>query len=135
MKHLLFVYGTLKRGYSNHHCLGDDAILYGPAKVANMQLFEGPGFPYAFPTDDGAVAKGELYEISEEAFARCDRLEGYPHHYNRIRVNATLKGSSDYQDVGMEWTNECWIYVTPKLPARDKCSNNEWKGYNYGKRE
>lgn len=125
-KHLLFVYGTLKRGYGNHHYLGDDAIFYGKAKVTNVCLYHGPGFPYAFLTDDGAIAKGELYQIDDAALARCDSLEGYPYHYDRKKVLVVLNENTI--DDPFIWTEEAWIYVSPNQPRGSKIESGEWNG-------
>ena len=75
--HLVFVYGTLKRGGSNHGLLaGQDFV--GPARLA-------PGFVlYSLGDYPGLVAEagaadrvtGELWAVDDAALARLDELEG-----------------------------------------------------------
>lgn len=92
----LFVYGTLKNGRSNHRVLeGADFISTGV--VYGMILHKGPGFPYA-TNCPGKLVHGELYELDD--LDRCDRLEGYPNHYNRKLVPVETN----------EGTIEAWMY-------------------------
>lgn len=88
MNTLLFVYGTLKRGCSNHaHLAGQ--ICVGPARtVPGFQLFDLGGFPglYPAPGDDGSVA-GEVWSVDATALARLDAFEGvHEGLYRRVAV-------------------------------------------------
>ena len=75
--HLVFVYGTLKRGGSNHGFLrGQDFV--GPARLAaGFALYSLGGFPglVAEPGSTGRVT-GELWAVDSAALARLDVLEG-----------------------------------------------------------
>lgn len=96
----LFVYGTLKKGYHNHHVLGNNAKFIGEATVNRVRLYGGPGFPYAIYTGVGSHhITGELYEVPD--LVSCDRLEGYPNHYDRLNMPC-------YEGV---FTHMAWIYV------------------------
>jgi gamma-glutamylaminecyclotransferase len=75
--HLLFVYGTLKRGGSNGRWMDGQRFL-GPARTAPgvtlYSLGEYPGL-VAEPSDrDGVV--GELWVVDAAALARLDEFEG-----------------------------------------------------------
>ena len=85
----LFVYGTLMRGYGNHHLLNEARFL-GIANVqGSLYGFGIPGFDL-FPRGNGLVY-GELYEFEEgPILERIDALEGHPHSYVRQRVSCTL---------------------------------------------
>jgi len=87
----LFVYGTLKKGHRNHRVLGPDARFVGTGTVLNMVMHKGPGFPYAV-FKDGSSIRGEVYELPN--LDQCDRLEGYPHHYERWEVMTHLDDNS-----------------------------------------
>lgn len=79
MNTLLFVYGTLKRGCSNHALLAGQACL-GPARTApGFLLFDLGGFPglYPAPAEEGSVA-GEVWSVEAAALARLDVFEGVP---------------------------------------------------------
>lgn len=75
--HLVFVYGTLKRGGSNHRLLAGQTLI-GPARLA-------PGFAlYALGEYPGLVAEpssadrvtGELWAVDDAGLAALDELEG-----------------------------------------------------------
>jgi len=73
----LFVYGTLKRGGSNHHQLAVQTFL-GPARTApGFTLFSLGAYPglVAAPTDAHGVT-GELWSVDDACLARLDVLEG-----------------------------------------------------------
>ena len=73
----LFVYGTLKRGGSNHHQLAGQTFL-GPARTApGFTLFTLGAYPglVAAPTDTRGVT-GELWFVDDACLARLDVLEG-----------------------------------------------------------
>lgn len=91
----LFVYGTLKQGYSNHD------VLHG-ARFIGQEQFKLPFvmidlgyFPGLLPSEDDHIIYGEVYEINKEILDKTDILEGYPYFYDRININDT------------------WIYVLP----------------------
>lgn len=85
MKHKIFVYGTLKQGHGNNRIIADQKFL-GPAQteLAAFQMYSLGGFPGVVRGTQSI--KGELYEVDEEAFTRCDHLEGHPDFYKRESV-------------------------------------------------
>jgi gamma-glutamylcyclotransferase (GGCT)/AIG2-like uncharacterized protein YtfP len=77
MSVLLFVYGTLKRGCSNHGQLEGQAFV-GEARTApGYRLFDVGGFPGLVPwaADTGGV-EGEVWETDGAGLARLDAFEG-----------------------------------------------------------
>jgi gamma-glutamylaminecyclotransferase len=76
---LLFVYGTLKRGGSNHAQLAGQTLL-GEARTSPgftlYSLGEYPGL-VAEPADPDGV-RGELWAVDAAALARLDAFEGVP---------------------------------------------------------
>jgi gamma-glutamylcyclotransferase (GGCT)/AIG2-like uncharacterized protein YtfP len=77
---LLFVYGTLKRGGSNHHWL-QGAGWRGRARLAGHRLHNLGDYPMAVP--GRGVVHGEVYAVDDAALARLDRLEDVPNEYQR----------------------------------------------------
>lgn len=75
--HLVFVYGTLKRGGSNHALLAGQTLA-GPARLAAghalYSLGEYPGL-VADPASRDRVT-GEIWAVDAAALARLDELEG-----------------------------------------------------------
>lgn len=76
-RHLVFVYGTLKRGGSNHAQIAGQLCL-GLARTAPgftlYSLGEYPGL-VADPADRSGVS-GELWSVDSAALARLDAFEG-----------------------------------------------------------
>ena len=71
----------------------------------------------AFPAivDGEGFIQGEMYKVSIEAFKGLDRLEGYPHHYNRKLVKSTTG-------------EEAWIYFYKTAPyGRKKVESGIWE--------
>lgn len=76
---LVFVYGTLKRGGSNHRWMDGQRYL-GPARtVAGHTLYSLGDYPglVADPADRAGV-EGELWAVDAAALARLDAFEGVP---------------------------------------------------------
>lgn len=78
----VFVYGTLKKGYSNHQFYMNDAKFIREATASGFSMVNGPGFPFAFKKKDSLI-QGELYEIDETTLKQLDYLESYPSFYTR----------------------------------------------------
>ncbi|WP_457679273.1 gamma-glutamylcyclotransferase family protein [Thermovibrio sp.] len=90
MKRLVFVYGTLKRGFWNNALL-KRAKLVGEGKTKERFKLYTVGFPYAVPDKEGLPLMGEVYEVDEKTLKELDNLEGYPEHYKRKEVEVELK--------------------------------------------
>lgn len=113
----LFVFGTLRRGESNHHLLHgryerwQTAVLRGFSRGA-----AGHGFPSIAPWPAGLV-EGELFWLmphrAAEVMADCDRLEDLPvgelvgPYYRRACVVVESGGDRV----------EAWAYVSPETPV------------------
>jgi gamma-glutamylcyclotransferase (GGCT)/AIG2-like uncharacterized protein YtfP len=80
---LVFVYGTLKRGETNHHWL-EGACWQGEAELRGVVLHDLGPFPMAVIGDGSA--QGEVYAVDDRGLARLDELEGYPRLYDRQRL-------------------------------------------------
>ena len=98
---LLFVYGTLKRDYSNHallaaaHFVGEAAttemygFYLGPDEYAPGE----PKIPYLLANPkagDAAVqVRGELWEVDSITLTQLDELEGHPDWYQRKKITVS----------------------------------------------
>lgn len=80
MKHmskLVFVYGTLKRGYGNNAAYLKSAEFLGEAETPAIYTLYNGGFPIVERNGNTSV-KGEVYKISDEHTLRnVYNLEGY----------------------------------------------------------
>ncbi len=91
-KQLLFVYGTLKRGFGNNLLLRN-AEFVGEATTIESDAFimlTNGRFPAVYRKDQcGDAVSGELYRVTPEELRRVDELEGHPCWYVRQEVETT----------------------------------------------
>ncbi|XP_057758968.1 putative gamma-glutamylcyclotransferase At3g02910 [Arachis stenosperma] len=100
-EHLIFVYGTLKRGLPNYPLMeglmaGNDAVLVGSYSTEEPHpLVLGPnGIPYLINLPgSGQRVKGEVYSVSDRALSLLDDFEGLSvGHYERLPVRVAEVG-------------------------------------------
>lgn len=99
-KHLIFVYGTLKRGWGNNVIIRNQEFI-GKATTADpaYQMYTLGGFPGVVLGDKHIT--GEVWLVDDEAFQRCDRLEGNPTFYKRERIPVSVNDK----------LFQAWIYI------------------------
>jgi gamma-glutamylcyclotransferase (GGCT)/AIG2-like uncharacterized protein YtfP len=102
----LFVYGTLKRGHTNHSLLNEARYLCDASTDNNYTLFVG-GLPCLVEAA-GKGAVGELYEIDEGTLYKLDRLEGHPRFYERKTI--TVYETDSGHEV------KAYAYIYPSEP-------------------
>jgi gamma-glutamylaminecyclotransferase len=80
--YLLFVYGSLKRGYHNHPLL-INSIYHGKGNTFydNYAMYSFGGYPVVIHKNQGTQIRGEIYECTLETIFRINRLEGHPTFY------------------------------------------------------
>lgn len=120
-REMLFVYGSLKKGFDNHHLLSKHAKRIGKAiTVSKFGMFEDSfgNYPYLIPVPQMRI-HGELYEIHrKELLEKLDRFEGYPDYYERKKILVkTHRG-----------TVRAFVYIQPHtaIPKGQK-PLREWK--------
>jgi len=100
LRHLLFVFGTLKRGFPLHERGLGDAPFIGEARTLERypMLIAGPWFAPMMLTDpgEGRIIWGELYEVDEERLVVIDTLEsvGQPGNW-RVLIRVTTQPDGD----------------------------------------
>ncbi|WP_328925623.1 gamma-glutamylcyclotransferase [Streptomyces sp. NBC_00190] len=115
-----FVYGTLRPGEVNHDLfLRGRTLSEEPATLADVALYDGPGYPFAVE-DPGSAVAGELVTAEpgayEELLAALDRLEEYAgpgrpgNVYDRIAREALRPDGTRVL---------AWVYLASPLVARD----------------
>lgn len=117
-KHLVFVYGSLMRGFGNNGLLREQSF-QGNATADSLSLFSLGAFPAALH-GSGSV-KGELWLVDDDALARLDRLEGHPTFYERQdHVALTESG----HEVGMQ------MYIYQGNPSEtERIPDGCWRNY------
>lgn len=122
----LFVYGTLKHDFHNHHILSDHkSVCLGNYILRNFMMVH-QGVPAVIP-DPGSTVKGELYTISVDTLKRTDYLESEGEYYLRKELEVFL--DVDYGVRG----RKAWVYIgAPKYWSKNNplCKVNE-NGFYY----
>ena len=89
-KNLVFVYGTLRNGYGNHHLL-KEAHCYGIGCTdACYAMYLVHGFPYVTSTEARYRIVGELYAVDDDTLNILDSTEGHPIYYERREIPVTV---------------------------------------------
>jgi gamma-glutamylcyclotransferase (GGCT)/AIG2-like uncharacterized protein YtfP len=85
---LIFVYGTLKRGGSNHAYLAGQQFLGEARTPPGYRLYALDGYPGMIEKpDDREGVTGEVWSIDAPCLAQLDRLEGLAEGlYRRIPI-------------------------------------------------
>lgn len=113
MNHLVFVYGSLKQGYGNHHFVATSKFLgeTRTLKRAYKMLALG-SFPGVFKGGKHSI-EGELYEVNDLVLSNLDRLESNGYFYKRELI---LLANGQ----------EAWMYVCLQEP----CNQNKTRVRN-----
>ena len=99
---VVFVYGTLMRGGSNHYLLGNGQYL-GEARADNYCLYDvTESFPGVLH-HCGKSVLGEVYSVDQPTFEDLDELESNGYLYQREQIGVTLTESEEIVTA--------WIYV------------------------
>ena len=119
-KHLVFVYGTLRRGGVRAMPeIFPGSKLVGGAKVRGS-LYDLGAYPGLLLDEAGAQVAGEVYEIDEEILNGLDEIEASS-YYVRRRVEVSVGDD--------EMT--CWVYEpNPELyDLRTLIASGDWIEY------
>jgi gamma-glutamylaminecyclotransferase len=104
---LVFVYGTLKKGFYFHDAyLANKADFKGPANTSNAFTLYVDALPHLVREKSHRGVKGELYEVGPELLKELDSLEGHPNFYQRESIEVI---DSDGQK------RQAWAYLRPKF--------------------
>ena len=115
----LFVYGTLMSGFGNNRLLTGASLLNEEYKLNAFKMKSFGFFPVITP-DNASSVLGEMWDINDNHLERCDRLEGHPNFYTRIKLE---------DDDGMFYT-----YMQPisKLTQLPDVTSGNWRQHRYG---
>ncbi|CAG9813780.1 unnamed protein product [Phaedon cochleariae] len=111
-KHMVFVYGTLKKGEPNHSWFSKNAggfykYLADAKTTEKYPLIIATKYNIPFILEspgNGTNVIGELYEVDDKVMADLDILEDHPNFYRRKLYDVlTLNGQNT--------TSKAWIYM------------------------
>ena len=106
--HTLFVYGTLKRSFSNHHLLENSQFL-GTGYTRTKYAMYTSGIPFVVKAEEVSHIYGELYQVDDTTLKQLDWLEGHPNWYCREQVEIVSAS---------EQTVSAWLYFYPEKNGR-----------------
>ena len=109
---LVFVYGTLRAGESNHGLLESSEYLGSCQTASQFALFDLGPYPAVIRGTKAIV--GEVYCVDIPTMKNLDRLEEYPKLYDRIKTQTPF-GSA-------------WIYLYQgSTELHSVIESNDWK--------
>ncbi|ALG68897.2 gamma-glutamylcyclotransferase family protein [Beggiatoa leptomitoformis] len=113
--HNLFVYGTLKRGQTNHFFLAGL-----PAKLAKApQIVLHTGKDYPFARRGKGITYGEVYYINHRLLTKIDRLERHPDLFQRELTTVILLPKRIHI--------EAWIYLHKQARRHPRVMKGHWQ--------
>tara|TARA_B100000212_G_C27359099_1_gene527329 strand:+ start:702 stop:1787 length:1086 start_codon:yes stop_codon:yes gene_type:complete len=100
--HLVAVYGTLKKGYSNYHHHLRSSNFIGKGKTCENYPLVIKGLPYLIEErGKGYKVEVDIFSVSKATLRSLDVLEGHPRFYERKQINVVANGGKRYL---------CWVY-------------------------
>ena len=99
-KHLVFIYGSLRRG-----CSGAMSVRFPRAKFLSAagvhgRLYDLGSFPGLQLDESSSPVRGEVYEVDDQLLKELDEFEAAS-NYLRERVNTYVRNDP----------RECWTYL------------------------
>ena len=98
---LIFVYGTLRRGGSNHFRM-DGMDLISSATVRG-RLYRVEWFPALVLDPDAPEVSGEIYQINDTSLSALDEYEGAQYHRVLTTATATDAQGQEHKVWIWEW--------------------------------
>ena len=83
------VYGSLLTDLGNHGLLEESTLLGDFRVILPFKMISLGGFPGLLESDISNYISLEIYEVDEDTSKSLDRLEGYPHFYNKKVIPIT----------------------------------------------
>jgi gamma-glutamylcyclotransferase (GGCT)/AIG2-like uncharacterized protein YtfP len=128
-KHLIFVYGTLRRGSGARAMSArfPDSKFIAEAKVSGS-LYDLGAYPGLLLDESDSLVTGEVYEVDDELLKTLDDFEASSSYF-RKQVEISLGTDK----------RRCWIYVPEDNPEfyahRTLISSGDWIEYAKTKTE
>jgi len=86
-KHIVFCYGSLKKGYHNHSILHSAEFIGESRTTERYDMFSFGSFPAVNKYPQQYHVTGELYLVDDSTLAQLDILEGNGYFYQRVPTN------------------------------------------------
>jgi len=92
---LVFVYGSLKRGYKLHYLLESQLSLGNAVTQPLYRLFDLGSYPGLIEWPEGLTIHGEVYQVDADCLAQLDEVEGVAemlYARRRIFLQTSIEG-------------------------------------------
>ena len=99
-KHLVFVYGTLRRGSARAMSVRFPKAKFIAAAKVSGRLYDLGAYPGLLLDESNSSVVGEVYEVDDELLHELDEFEAAS-HYGRKQVAISLAGHRQV----------CWLYA------------------------
>ncbi len=116
---LVFVYGTLKRGFCRHHYLESQQFLGEATTQPLYRMVDCGDYPGLLPADreSGRTIQGELWQVDATCLKILDEVEGVamglyarrtihlqpPFDQRQVQAYIYLRDASRMSDAGGDW--------------------------------
>ena len=112
LSQLVFVYGTLKRGYPLHALLQGQLCLGSAVTEPLYRMFDLGSYPGLVEWPEGLAIRGEVYQVDVECLGHLDEAEGVVEkQYARRRIS--LQGELKNSDV------HAWFWLNAVRGLKD----------------
>nr|WP_246438224.1 gamma-glutamylcyclotransferase family protein [Prosthecobacter vanneervenii] len=105
---MVFVYGTLKRGGSNHSWIEKQQFVAEARTAPKYRMYDLGGYPGMVRDDNGLSIEGEVWRVDEAGLAHLDVLEDTDGgEYERVKMELAGEWTA-------QWTAQCvegYIYL------------------------
>jgi len=106
MSQLVFVYGSLKRGYALHWLM-KDAEFSGRAVTRPLyRIFHLGSYPGLVEWPEGLPVEGELYRVNEECLKSLDQAEG-------VAEGLYARRDIHLQNPPVDQSTQAWFWLGP----------------------
>lgn len=126
-RHLVAVYGTLKKGNSNYYRYLNTSRYVGKGETADKYPLIVDGLPYLIDAvGDGHNVEVDVFRVSDTKLRDIDQLEGHPTWYCRKQIDVVVKGRK----------MKAWIYFNPSQSHSGKKMHKSYDPYaDWGRRD
>ena len=115
MSHVIFVYGTLKRGQRSHHILRDQVFIAETRTQTIYRLYDTGSHPALVDDrEKGIAVRGEVWQVNDETLRKLDEYEEAPDYFSRRTIQ--LQG----------WESEVQAYFFNGDVSRLKDCGDRW---------
>lgn len=117
LSQLVFVYGSLKRGFALHGLLQGQLFLGNAVTEPLYRLFDLGSYPGLVEWPEGLAIRGEVYQVDFECLRRMDEAEGVA---ERLYVRRTILLQERFESSDVH----AWFWLNAVQGLRD--CGSEW---------